>query len=294
MLADLTLIFSWWFLIFTLGLISLPFTFFIFQKFWDKGYLFSKIISLVISTYLIFVGGVFKILTFTKINILLILLLLFFINIFFLRQKNNFKLFLKTIKEKSKIFLFEEILFFSILVIWSLIRAFNPSIEGLEKFMDWGFINSILRSNFLPATDMWFSGETINYYYFGHIIFAVLTKLSNISSSITYNLSIATVAALTFSFAFSLSSNLAFVTKKIINIKKVIIIGFISAMILSFGGNLHPIYKIIKINIKENSKLTLTKKAIIESTNKYWYPDATRFIGHDPDIKDKTIHEFPV
>jgi uncharacterized membrane protein len=38
----------------------------------------------------------------------------------------------------------------------------------------------------------------------------------------------------------------------------------------------------------------LTKKAIIESTNKYWYPDATRFIGHDPDIKDKTIHEFPV
>ncbi|MFA6369212.1 MAG: DUF2298 domain-containing protein, partial [Candidatus Shapirobacteria bacterium] len=292
--ADLTLIFSWWFLIFTLGLISLPFTFFIFQKFWDKGYLFSKIISLVISTYLIFVGGVFKILTFTKINILLILLLLFFINIFFLRQKNNFKLFLKTIKEKSKIFLFEEILFFSILVIWSLIRAFNPSIEGLEKFMDWGFINSILRSNFLPATDMWFSGETINYYYFGHIIFAVLTKLSNISSSITYNLSIATVAALTFSFAFSLSSNLAFVTKKIINIKKVIIIGFISAMILSFGGNLHPIYKIIKINIKENSKLTLTKKAIIESTNKYWYPDATRFIGHDPDIKDKTIHEFPV
>ena len=206
----------------------------------------------------------------------------------------GFKLLLKTIKERSKIFLFEEILFFSILVIWSLIRAFNPSIEGLEKFMDWGFINSILRSNFLPATDMWFSGETINYYYFGHIIFAVLTKLSNISSSITYNLSVATVAALTFSFAFSLSSNLAFVTKKIINIKKVIIIGFISAMILSFGGNLHPIYKIIKINIKENSKLTLTKKAIIESTNKYWYPDATRFIGHDPDIKDKTIHEFPV
>jgi uncharacterized membrane protein len=26
----------------------------------------------------------------------------------------------------------------------------------------------------------------------------------------------------------------------------------------------------------------------------YWYPDATRFIGFDPETKDKTIHEFPL
>jgi uncharacterized membrane protein len=311
MLADLNSIISWWLLVFSLGLLTLPTTLFLFSKFWDKGYIFSKIICIVISTYLIFIGGVFKILAFTNLNLFLILALILLLNILFLRHKNNLSLFLKTIKEHYKIFIFQEIIFLTILISWSLVRSFAPDIEGLEKFMDWGFINSALRSRFLPPLDMWFSGEIINYYYFGHLIFAVLTKLSNISSAITYNLSIASVAALTFTFTFSLASNLVFLNikpslsrsidapkrvegaRRAGGFRKIITIGFISALLLTFGGNLHPIYKIIKLNIKENNKLLLTKKAIVESVNNYWYPDATRFIGHDPDVKDKTIHEFP-
>ena len=294
MLLDFNIIISWWFLIFSLGLLTLPITFFLFNKFWDKGYIFSKIICIILSTYLIFIGGVFKILTFTNLNLFLILTLILLINILFLRYKNNLFLFLKTIKENYKIFIFQEIIFFSILVAWSFIRGFTSDIEGLEKYMDWGFINSALRSNFLPPQDMWFSGEIINYYYFGHLIFAVLTKLSTISSTITYNLSIATVAALTFSFTFSIASNLVFLSMKKINFKKIVTAGLISALLLTFGGNLHSVYKIAKINIQDNGKLLLSKKAITESADKYWYPDATRFIGHDPDIKDKTIHEFPL
>ena len=294
MLAYLTPIISWWFLIFSLGLLTLPITFFLFNKFWDKGYIFSKIICIVVSTYLIFIGGVFKVLTFTNLNLFLILVLILLLNILFLRYKNNLSLFLKTIKENYKIFIFQEILFLSILIAWSFVRGFTSDIEGLEKYMDWGFINSALRSKFLPPQDMWFSSEIINYYYFGHIIFAVLTKLSTISSAITYNLSIATVCALTFSFTFSIASNLVFLSMKKVNFKKIITAGLISALLLTFGGNLHSVYKIAKIDIQDNGKLVLSKKAISESADKYWYPDATRFIGHDPDIKDKTIHEFPL
>ena len=98
MLSDLTFIISWWFLIFTLGLICLPLTLALFKKFWDKGYIFSKTICIVVSTYLIFIGGVFKVLTFTNLNLFLILFLLFLINLFFLKQKNNFSIFKKTIK----------------------------------------------------------------------------------------------------------------------------------------------------------------------------------------------------
>jgi uncharacterized membrane protein len=294
MLADLISIISWWFLIFVLGLITLPITFTLFKKFWDKGYIFSKIISIAILSYLIFVGGVFKVLTFTNLNLFLILFVILLLNIFFLKHKNNFSNFLKTIKENYKIFIFQEIFFLLILTTWSLIRAFAPDIEGLEKYMDWGFVNSALRSKFLPPLDMWFSGEIINYYYFGHIIFAVLTKLSTISSAITYNLSIASVAAFTFSFSFSIASNLVFLSGKLINFKKIVIAGLISALLLTFGGNLHSVYKIAQIDIKNNGKLVLNKEAIIKAANSYWYPDATRFIGHDPDIKDKTIHEFPI
>jgi uncharacterized membrane protein len=294
MLVDLFSIFSWYFLIFVLGLITLPITFVLFKKFWDKGYIFSKIISVVILSYLIFIGGVFKILTFTNLSLFLLLFLILFLNILFLKQKNNFSNFIKTIKNNYKIFIFQEIFFLSILTFWSLVRSFAPDIEGLEKYMDWGFVNSILRSKFLPPKDMWFSGENINYYYFGHIIFAVLTKLSTISSAITYNLSIATVAAFTFTFTFSIASNLVFLSKKLINFKKVVIVGLISALFLTFGGNLHSVYKITKINIKDNGRLVLSKEAFNKAINSYWYPDATRFIGHDPDTKDKTIHEFPI
>ena len=57
---------------------------------------------------------------------------------------------------------------------------------------------------------MWYAGSPINYYYFGHLVFALLTKISGLSSAITYNLSIATVCALTFVSTFSLSGNLVF------------------------------------------------------------------------------------
>jgi uncharacterized membrane protein len=305
MFSDFTFIISWWFLIFTLGLVCLPLTFTLFKDFWDKGYIFSKTICIIVLTYLIFIGGVFKILTFTSLNLFLIILLILFFNLLFLKRKNNFSVFLKTIKENYKTFIFQEVIFLLILVVWSFVRGFMPDIEGLEKYMDWGFINSALRSKFLPPQDMWFSGEIINYYYFGHIIFAVLTKLSTISSAITYNLSIATVCALTFASSFSIASNLVFLTiKPSLSregarraggfVPKIIVAGLISALLLTFGGNLHTVYKITKINITDNGKLILTKEAITKAVDKYWYPDATRFIGYDPDVKDKTIHEFPI
>jgi uncharacterized membrane protein len=71
--------------------------------------------------------------------------------------------------------------------------------------------------------------------------------------------------------------------------------GLISASLLTFGGNLHPIYKIAKLDyVQNNQKFVFTQEAINKAVTAYWYPDATRFIGYDPDTKDKTIHEFPI
>jgi uncharacterized membrane protein len=294
MFGDLKYIILWWSTFLVLGTIALPLTFAVFKKFWDKGYLFSKIISLILLTYIIFVFGVFRLLSFTTISLFAIIVFALIFNFFYLRKKNNFKEFLTTLKSHQKIFLFEEFIFLAVLIFWSFIRGHAPDIEGLEKYMDWGFVNSALRSQFLPPADMWFSGFPINYYYFGHLMVAVLTKLSNISSAITYNLAMASTCALTFSLTFSLSSNLAATLFKKINYRAIIVAGLFSALLLTFGGNLHPIYKIAKIDIQNEGKLVLTSKAISKAASMYWYPDATRFIGYDPDIKDKTIHEFPI
>jgi len=303
MLSDLRFIIFWYLSINSIALIFLPLTFSLFKKFWDKGYIFSKIIGILFFSYLTFVLGVLKILPFTNLSFLILFCLVILANsIYFFFHKTVFKDFIQTLKEKYKVFIFEEILFLIILISWSFIRGFAPDLEGLEKYMDWGFINTILRSRFFPPQDMWFAGSPINYYYFGHYIFAFLTKFSTISSTITYNLSVATICALAFTFSFSLVSNLVYLFLSC-PVKgrvregfgsQVVFFGLVSAFLLTFGGNLHPLYKIIKINIADNNKLVLTKDALAKSASKYWYPDATRFIGYDPVTTDKTIHEFPI
>lgn len=294
-LADLKFIVLWWSTYFVLGLLTLPLTFYLFKRFWDKGYIFSKVIGSISITYIVFVLGVFKLAPFTSSSLFLIILGGLFLSIIYLKDKTNLSDFKRTLKSYWKVFLLEEILFFIVLLTWSIVRGFAPDIEGLEKFMDWGFVNSALRSQFMPPIDMWFSGSPINYYYFGHLIAAVLTKLSNIDSAITYNLSIASICALTFTCSFSLASNLVATITQKINYKNIIVGGLFSALLLTFGGNLHPLYKIIKTNYTNNNNhLDTSYSALQKAANSYWYPDATRFIGFDPDVQDKTIHEFPL
>jgi len=294
MFADLKYVVFWWLEIFLLGCFSLPLVFYFFRQFWDRGYLFAKIVSLAIFTYLIFISGVIRLLPFSHASIYLLFLFALAINWYFLSRPGRWAEIVDLVKKNYRIFLFEEIIFLIILAGWSIVRGFAPDIEGLEKFMDWGFVNSMLRSKYMPPADMWFAGHSINYYYFGHLMFAFLTKLSGLSSAITYNLSIATACALTFSLTFSLSSNLVFLSQKLKNLSPVIISGLVSAFLLTFGGNLHAVYKIARINIQNEGRLTLTRAALSRASQSYWYPDATRFIGFDPDTKDKTIHEFPL
>lgn len=286
-LSDFKFIVFWWMTINLFAVSFLPLTFSIFPKFFDRGYIFAKILSLSIVTYIIFCLSVIKLLPFTNISIVGALIIINLLNIYHLFIKNNFKSFKNNLIKILKYILLEESLFFIVLVLWSVVRSYAPDIEGLEKYMDWGFVNSALRTQFLPPADMWYAGLPINYYYFGHLIFALLTKISSIPSSITYNLSIATLCALVFTSSFSLVANLA--SKH----KSFLLVGLFSALLLTFGGNLHPIYKILKINYTTNNN-HFNLQTIKKSAESYWYPDATRFIGFDPDVNNKTIHEFPL
>lgn len=275
MINDFFYIFSWWFFLFGLGLIFLPLTFSFFAKFFDKGYALSKILGILILSYLIWLLGSFKILPFIEPIIWLVVALLLIVNFLLLKKlKINFK---KILKENWRIFLLEEILFLVGLSFWAFIRGFQPDIQGLEKFMDYGFLNSILKSRFFPPADMWLAGETINYYYFGHLMTAVLTKFSGINSALSYNLMIANLFALAFTGGFCLGANFLYLLKK--GVKIAVLGGLLTAFLLTLGGNLHPLYWF------------LTHKFSFIS---YWYPDATRFIVQLFGAADNTIHEFPI
>lgn len=270
-----------WFLGFLLiGIIFLPFSSYLFKGFRDKGYIFSKILGLAIISYSLFILSLIKIIKFSEASVFLILIIFLVIN-YFKNVKNVYHI----LKKNYKIILFEEALFFVCLFIWSLIRSNLPEINGLEKFMDFGFLNSILRSEYFPPKDMWYTPLAINYYYFGHLITAVVTKLTFIPSFISYNLMIATLFALTFTATFSLAINIFNLNK--INLRS-ILAGFFSSILVSLSGNLTTIYTFFKAypNDKPVPFWNLNFQPL-NFPNDFWYPNATRFIPF-------TIHEFPV
>jgi uncharacterized membrane protein len=301
MFSDFKFIAYWWLVHLIFGLVSLPFITQLFSRFYDRGYIFSKIFSISLVTYLLLVGSILRLIPFNLNSIYLCLGLVFLISyIKIITSREARHAFIGLVRHLSKYFIVEEIAFFLVLTLWAFVRGFNPELESLEKFMDWGFVNSALRSPQLPPGDMWYAQSPINYYYFGHLSSAVLTRFSTLPSYITYNLSIASIAALTFTAAFSLASNIfAFRLSKQRSPKSValstLILGFTTAVIVTFGGNLHPVFKITKNYLSESGSLLKFDQTVLNnSINRYWYPDATRFIGFDPDTDNKTIHEFPI
>ncbi|MFH0968029.1 MAG: DUF2298 domain-containing protein, partial [Methanobacteriota archaeon] len=78
-----------------------------------------------------------------------------------------------------------------------LLRVYSPDISSAEKFMDHGFIASMMRSPGIPPLDPWFSGGDLSvYYYLGHWMLAAMGLITGIPSNILFTLALPTIAAL--------------------------------------------------------------------------------------------------
>ena len=276
MLTDLITIARWWLMLLFWGAVSFPLLA-RFSPLRPRGWnwLFAKIVTTLVVSYLVFLAASLHWLPFGLTSISLFLLGLFILNVLAWRRRP-----LRLTVKDWQLMAVTETVFLVSLFLWALVRGFQPDIQGLEKFMDFGFLNSILRSRWLPAADPWFAGQPINYYYFGHLQAAVLTLFSGLPARITYNLLIATIFALTFSGSFSLAGIWLTARRRLSKKafwRAVITGGLIGAFLLSLGGNLHAAVFVIK-----------------DGARNYWYPNATRFIGYyPPNSQDRTIHEFP-
>jgi len=80
--------------------------------------------------------------------------------------------------------------------------------HAAEKFMDFAVVNSLLTSHAFPPHDPWVSGLTLNYYYFGHMMWAVLIKFCSVRPEIGFNLALAAAFSLASALSFSLGYNL--------------------------------------------------------------------------------------
>jgi YYY domain-containing protein len=76
-------------------------------------------------------------------------------------------------------------------------RYISPSASFAEKFMDLGFIASIMRAPIVPPLDPWFAGGRLNvYYYYGSWIMGVLGLSTGVAPRLVFNLGLPTVLAL--------------------------------------------------------------------------------------------------
>lgn len=274
-------VFRWWTVFLAIGLLYFPLSFCVFSSFTDRGFMFSKIIGLAISVYFFWLVSYMKLLRINLLNCWCVTVIAGIITyILFLTRKKSFKKIWSVIDRDtvSWILCEESILLFS-LCFWAYLRGFNPKIEGLEKYMDFGFVNSILRSGYVPPKDMWFAGSSINYYYFGQYVTAFLTSLSGIATEISYNIMMAALFAFSMALCFTIVSDMlkGYGTGK----SRAASGGLIAAMLVSLGGNLHSFFYGFLSKFSKDG-------------DHYWFPDATRYIGYNPETSDKTIHEFPV
>lgn len=283
--ADILPAIIWWLSLFLIGLIFLPITEKIFSRFFDKGYLFSKTIGLVFLTFSLWLLSSLKILPFYQMTIFALLILAIGVIWFGLKGYRNGK---KLLKEKNliNIFIYEEALFLLGLILFAFFRGQMPDIHGIEKFMDFGFLNNLLRTKFMPPVDMWQAGKVANYYYYGQYVFAFLTKLTGISSKITYNLAMATLFTFGFSLTFSLTANLVYFSGRRRTFP-IVLAGLISAFLLALGGNFHTFVYAVAFPFLKNVGLYHGE------IKTYFYADPRSYIGTEPPTNDKLITEYP-
>lgn len=280
----------WWLGIGVLGVILLPLTSRLFDRFGDRGYLFSKSLGILVFAYMTWLLSSLRVLPFAAATQWLVVIVSA-VGVYSFKSNRQLMAELLSGSRLRRKIVFEELLFLTALFLWSYVRAMKPEVDSLEKFMDLGFVNTIFRTSYMPPMDMWSAGAPINYYYFGQYITAYLSKLTGVSTYIAYNLMMATIFAFALSLGYSIVYNLA---RTFRSVKEWMAhaAGAVSGILLAFAGNLHYLLFGFIVPFLKNNGVTFREDLVIR--DEYWFTGASRYIGHNPPIGDRLIHEFPI
>ncbi|MBP5384960.1 MAG: hypothetical protein J6Y57_08320 [Lachnospiraceae bacterium] len=193
--------------------------------------------------------------------------------------------------------------FFFLCIVW--IRGYKNVLTcSTEQYMDFGFVQAIFRQRSAIPEDIWFSGNTLNYYYLGQACTAFLCRLSGVTPAHGYPFMLATIFSGAACMVFSLVSAL---TKSVIQSgetekegeehsfayrwkqKFPILTGGVCGMLMAcFAGNGHYlVYRVLSSVIG-----LFTGQPLRYKDGNYFFPDSTSFIGYYPDTPDKGKTEF--
>jgi YYY domain-containing protein len=246
----------WFAFIEVLGLISIPLAGIAGNRLADRGYSAARTLGIVLVTYIAWLFS--YIWGFNRSTVLISVLFLCFISGIVYRKQ-------RTLPEK-KILLLNEIVFAAGFFFFLFIRMYLPEIYKHEKFMDFAFLNAVMRTSSFPPADPWFAGGSLEfYYYLGYFSVGVPGKLFSVEPSMLFNLGIALTFALSFNLLFGLGYNLT---------QGKIRYGVLTALAVIMLGNLQGFKEFISVYF------------INETVSMGYYWSSSRVIPF-------TINEFP-
>lgn len=297
---DSGVFFRWWMAVLLLGIGCLPVTGRLFASFRDGGWLVSKVLGIAGAGFLTWFLVCCNLAVFTAPVCMGIsagmCVLAWGIALWKNKKKTDVGADKNARRDRISVpgdlsaILDGELIFTFFFLLWTYFAGFHPAAYGTEKFMDYGFMMAMMRSETLPAKDLWYANGVLNYYYGGQYFAVFLTKLTGTQAAQTYNIMRTLVAAFAYALPFVL------VRQMILDIQNrrikhregaAVIGGLLAGAGVSLAGNMH--YVVV-------GKLLPWIRQIFdlpESDYTYWFPNSTRYIGYYPAENDKTIHEFP-
>ncbi len=112
------------------------------------------------------------------------------------------------LRHNGRVALWFLLVFAAAFVLFAWVRGFRPEVRATEKPMEIGFLASTMRAVWMPPTDQWFAGGTINYYYFGYVQAAAMAHLAGVNAGIAFNLTNIMLFAMAFTAACGIAYDL--------------------------------------------------------------------------------------
>ena len=202
----MTAFLSWYILVTFLGWLAFPLGFYLFPGLMDRSYTFARAFGLLIWGYVFWLFASFRLAQNDIGGLLLGLVTLGGLSAWaFLNCRREITAWLQ---ENRRLVITTESLFLLAFGFMAIVRAANPEIVGTEKPMELMFINGILNSPTFPPRDLWLSGYSISYYYFGYVMASMLAMFTGVPGTSAFNLMISLIFGLSAVGAYGILYNL--------------------------------------------------------------------------------------
>lgn len=202
----MTAFLSWYILLTLLGLLTFPLGFYLFPALADRGYTLARTFGLLIWGYVFWLFASFRIAQNDIGGLLLGLLVLGGLSMWaFLNCRTEIA---EWFRANRRLIVTAESLFLVAFGFMAFVRAANPEIVGTEKPMELMFINGIMNSPTFPPRDLWLSGYSISYYYFGYVMASMLATFTGVPATMAFNLMVSLVFGLSAVGAYGILYNL--------------------------------------------------------------------------------------